>query len=163
MSEEQSTATRRRSERVVPITHIGVSIEDGHPFKLWNLSYGGFAIVSADPFTPGTEARFTFTEARSGVWLNVVARAAHSMVLANDGELEYLSGWEFLLTGEEEAVIKVLFAAASGYSSPMVAIASASDASGQPERLALTACTADRSGATDAADTLPTLVEQWDR
>jgi hypothetical protein len=115
MSEAPSPPARRRSDRVVPITHVGVAIHGGSlPFTLWNLSFGGFAIVSARPFTPGTEARFTFTERRSGLWLNVAAKAAHSMVLASDGGLQYLSGWEFLLTGEEETAIKILFAAATG-------------------------------------------------
>jgi len=109
------TATRRRWERAVPTTHIGVAIHGaGLPFTLRNLSYGGFAIVSGQPFTPGTEARFTFSEHRSGLWLNITARAAHSSLIPGGGHPQYFSGWEFLLTGEEEEAIKVLFDAAAG-------------------------------------------------
>jgi hypothetical protein len=115
------TSTRRRSERAVPTTHIGVAIQGtGLPFTLRNLSYGGFAIVSAQPFTPGTEARFTFSEHRSGFWLSIAARVAHSSLIPGDGHPQYFSGWEFLLTGDEEAEIAVLFDAAAGKPIPAV-------------------------------------------
>jgi hypothetical protein len=116
MSGAVETTTRRRWERAVPTTHIGVAIQGGGlPFTLRNLSYGGFAIVSAQPFTPGTEARFTFSEHRSGLWLHITARAAHSSLIPGGGHPQYFSGWEFLLTGEDEEAIKVLFDAAAGH------------------------------------------------
>ena len=115
MSGAVDTSTRRRWERAVPTTHIGVAIQGaGLPFTLRNLSYGGFAIVSGQPFTPGAEARFTFSEHRTGLWLHITARAAHSSLIPGGGHPQYFSGWEFLLTGDDEEQIKVLFDDAAG-------------------------------------------------
>ncbi len=62
--------------------------------QLFDLSLGGFAILSAQAFQRGVIHWFTFT-ADTGRTFQVLARAVHTFELMV-GMDQFISGWEFV-------------------------------------------------------------------
>ncbi len=70
--------------------------------QLCDVSLGGFAIFSAEPFLAGVVHSFTFTIGL-GVAFPIVAKAMHCTDLLTEGD-HFVSGWEFLSAGQEAAI-----------------------------------------------------------
>ncbi len=92
----------RRDVRHLPTTRIAVAVEDlgGLPVELFDLSGGGFAIISSKPFWTGMTYRFCFTTA-SGRTFRFAAKSVHSSEMVED---TFISGWEFSRTIHEASL-----------------------------------------------------------
>lgn len=82
--------------------------------ELSNLSVGGFAIICRRPFKPGMTHRFTISSPSYGLSVTVVAKAVHSRPSDEGGELQFKSGWEFMLgvSPDDKAAISLMVAVA---------------------------------------------------
>lgn len=114
---QSSFPNGRRTERVVPTNEVIVQLNGSDTIlKLYDLSLGGFAILSGRPFAPGMTHRFTFTAPSDQVTVTIVAKAIHSRAAPDDQALRFITGWEFMFgrSEDERTAIARLFQAATG-------------------------------------------------
>ena len=95
----------RRTVRRLPVPNIVIAIDDlgAPPLELYDVSLGGFAVVSATPFRVGLTCQFMFTTA-FGQSFPLAATAIHCSDLDTD---RFISGWKFR-TSDKDASIRHL-------------------------------------------------------
>jgi hypothetical protein len=65
--------------------------------RLQDLGAGGFAIVCARPFVPGSQRLFGFLVSGHDVRVSLPARAVYSQVHSTASGLEFRTGWAFVV------------------------------------------------------------------
>jgi hypothetical protein len=110
-------ADQRRSPRLeIMGTLSGHVVSVNRRVELRDLSFGGFAAETEDPFTPGSIHKFRFTTQDAGT-AELWARTVHCRAkVASNGSPVYAIGFEFLYQGSRAVrdAINVLIDAATG-------------------------------------------------
>jgi hypothetical protein len=93
------------SSRILLTTGLRVVINGlDAEIQLHNLGFGGFAVVAPRPFWRGMTHRFTFAT-RSGLSIDLVAKAVHCYRIADGTPNRFISGWEFMAGSADKTAV----------------------------------------------------------
>ena len=104
-------ASGRKFERILPAIQIAVcEVGSAEGMVLWNVSQGGFAIQSMEPYARDHLTRaFIFSAPSQKLSERVTARAVHSMAYITARGTSYITGFELVLEGSDlSAITRIL-------------------------------------------------------
>lgn len=70
------------------------------------MGFGGFAISVPRPFVRGLTHKFIFA-ARNGVEVSLIAKAVHCYSRTVDGQMTFVSGWEFMAGSAQQTEAEI--------------------------------------------------------